>query len=444
MKIKCDSRKVKPGDTFVAIKGIDHDGHDYIKQAIDMGAKKIIAEHGSYDVDTYIVKDTRKYLIETLKQEYYEKIKDLKLIGMTGTNGKTTTCFLLYQALKKAGIKCAYIGTIGFYIENKKKDLCNTTPDILNLYEMLLECRRCEVEYVVMEVSSHALDMNRVGGLEFDYAIFSNLTKDHLDYHLDMKNYALAKQKLFKKLKRNGIALVNVDDDYKNFFLVHTNTITYGLKEGEYRITDYAIDIYGSKFILNGQSYESKLIGKHNLYNILAVIVLLKQLGISNIKEIVRDLTPPKGRMEMIPYRDNIIVIDYAHTPDALENIINSFFEIKHNHIYTIIGCGGNRDKTKRPIMARIATKLSDYVFFTSDNPRDEEPIAIIEDMIENLDFKNYEIEENRAIAIMKGIQKCDKSDILLVLGKGHEEYQIIKGNKIHFSDREIIEDLIK
>lgn len=444
MKIKCDSRKVKPGDTFVAIKGIDHDGHDYIKQAIDMGAKKIIAEHGSYDVDTYIVKDTRKYLIETLKQEYYEKIKDLKLIGMTGTNGKTTTCFLLYQALKKAGIKCAYIGTIGFYIENKKKDLCNTTPDILNLYEMLLECRRCEVEYVVMEVSSHALDMNRVGGLEFDYAIFSNLTKDHLDYHLDMKNYALAKQKLFKKLKRNGIALVNVDDDYKNFFLVHTNTITYGLKEGEYRITDYAIDIYGSKFILNGQSYESKLIGKHNLYNILAVIVLLKQLGISNIKEIVRDLIPPKGRMEMIPYRDNIIVIDYAHTPDALENIINSFFEIKHNHIYTIIGCGGNRDKTKRPIMARIATKLSDYVFFTSDNPRDEEPIAIIEDMIENLDFKNYEIEENRAIAIMKGIQKCDKSDILLVLGKGHEEYQIIKGNKIHFSDREIIEDLIK
>lgn len=444
MKIKCDSRKVKPGDTFVAIKGIDHDGHDYIKQAIDMGAKKIIAEHGSYDVDTYIVKDTRKYLIETLKQEYYEKIKDLKLIGMTGTNGKTTTCFLLYQALKKAGIKCAYIGTIGFYIENKKKDLCNTTPDILNLYEMLLECRRCEVEYVVMEVSSHALDMNRVGGLEFDYAIFSNLTKDHLDYHLDMKNYALAKQKLFKKLKRNGIALVNVDDDYKNFFLVHTNTITYGLKEGEYRITDYAIDIYGSKFILNGQSYESKLIGKHNLYNILAVIVLLKQLGISNIKEIVRDLIPPKGRMEMIPYRDNIIVIDYAHTPDALENIINSFFEIKHNHIYTIIGCGGNRDKTKRPIMARIATKLSDYVFFTSDNPRDEEPIVIIEDMIENLDFKNYEIEENRAIAIMKGIQKCDKSDILLVLGKGHEEYQIIKGNKIHFSDREIIEDLIK
>lgn len=444
MKIKCDSRKVKPGDTFVAIKGFDKDGHDYIEEAIASGATKVIAEYGLYSVDTLIVKDTREYLVQTLKKEYYEQIKKLKLIGITGTNGKTTTCFLLYQALKKAGYKCAYIGTIGFYIDNKKKDLLNTTPDILDLYEMLIECEKEQVEYVMMEVSSHALDMNRVGGLEFDYAIFSNLTKDHLDYHLDMKSYALAKQKLFYQLKRNGKAIVNVDDDYKNFFLVHNNTITYGLKEGEYQLTDYKMNIQGSEFTINHERYQSKLIGKHNLYNLLVTIIMLKELKISNIEQLISSLEAPKGRMEMIPYQDNIIVVDYAHTPDAVANIIQAFQEIDHHHIYTIIGCGGNRDKTKRPIMADIATKLSDYVIFTSDNPRNEEPMLIIQDMIRNLDRKNYEIEENRAIAITKGVQKCQKSDILLVLGKGHEEYQIIKGNKIHFSDREIIEDLIK
>lgn len=444
MKIKCDSRKVKPGDTFVAIKGFYKDGHDYIEEAIASGAKKVIAEHGLYSVDTLIVKDTREYLVQTLKKEYYDQIKKLKLIGITGTNGKTTTCFLLYQALKKAGYQCAYIGTIGFYIDKKRKDLLNTTPDILVLYEMLIECEKEQVEYVMMEVSSHALDMNRVGGLEFDYAIFSNLTKDHLDYHLDMKSYALAKQKLFYQLKRNGKAIVNVDDDYKNFFLVHNNTITYGLKEGEYQLTDYKMDIHGSKFIINNEKYQSKLIGKHNLYNLLVTVIMLKELKISNIEQLISSLEAPKGRMEMIPYHDNIIVVDYAHTPDAVANMIQAFQEIEHQHIYTIIGCGGNRDKTKRPIMADIATKLSDYVIFTSDNPRNEDPMTIIQDMIQNLDRKNYEIEENRAIAITKGVQKCEKSDILLVLGKGHEEYQIIKENKIHFSDREIIEDLIK
>lgn len=444
MKIKCDSRKVKPGDTFVAIRGFQKDGHDYIEEAISNGAKEIIAEYGLYSVDTLIVKDTREYLVQTLKKEYYDVIKKLKLIGMTGTNGKTTTCFLLYQALKKAGHKCAYIGTIGFYIDEKKQDLLNTTPDILDLYEMLIECEKEQVEYVMMEVSSHALDMNRVGGLEFDYAIFSNLTKDHLDYHLDMKSYALAKQKLFYQLKRNGKAIVNVDDDYKNFFLVHNNTITYGLKEGEYQLTDYKMNIQGSEFTVKEERYQSKLIGKHNLYNLLVVIIMLKELEISNIPQLISSLEAPKGRMEMIPYQENIIVVDYAHTPDAVANIIEAFQEIEHNHIYTVIGCGGNRDKTKRPIMADIATKLSDYVIFTSDNPRNEDPMTIIQDMIQNLDRKNYEIEENRAIAITKGVQKCEKSDILLVLGKGHEEYQIIKENKIHFSDREIIEDLIK
>ena len=445
MEIKCDSRKVKKGDTFVAIKGFTDDGHDHIEEAILNGAKTVVCEHGLYEVDTLIVKNSKDYLIRYLKEHYYDQIKDLKLIGVTGTNGKTTTCFLLYQALKKLGYKCAYIGTIGFYIENKISDLNNTTPDILDIYEMLLKAKEAGCLYVMMEVSSHALDMRRVDGLEFDIAVFSNLTKDHLDYHLDMKNYALAKQKLFYQLKHNGIALVNADDDYKSFFLVHNNTITYGLKDGDIRLTNDQTSIHGSTFQVGDTEFEMSLIGKHNLYNMLVVIIILRQLGIeeAKIKDVVKELEAPKGRMEMIQYLDNIIVVDYAHTPDAVENIISAFSEIEHEHLYTIVGCGGNRDKTKRPVMAKIATDLSDFVIFTSDNPRNEDPEQILNDMVSNLDNQNYETIVNRAKAIGRGIQKCQKNDILLVLGKGHEEYQITKEGKIHFSDVEIIEDYI-
>lgn len=446
MDIKYDSRKIEAGDTFIAIKGFSQDGHEYIEDAIRRGAKKIIAEHGLYSVDTLIVKDTREYLVNYLKETYIEQLKDLKLIGMTGTNGKTTTCFLIYQALSKLGIKCAYIGTIGFYLEDTVTDLTNTTPDLLEIYDMLLACKKADCKYVVMEVSSHALDMNRIGGLEFDIAIFSNLTKDHLDYHLDMKSYALAKQKLFYQLKHNGVAIVNADDDYKSFFLVHNNTITYGLNDGDYKISNYQIDIHGSTFSLNEIEYHSKLIGKHNLYNMLTVILVLQTIGfeIEQVKDVVAKLDAPKGRMEMIQYQDNIVVIDYAHTPDAVKNIISAFQEIDHQRLYTIVGCGGNRDKTKRPIMAKIATDLSDFTIITSDNPRKEDPMDIIGDMVSNLDNQNYETIENRALAITRGIQMLEKNDILLVLGKGHEEYQIIGDTKIHFSDREIVEDLIK
>lgn len=445
MKIKCDSRKVTKGDTFVAMKGFHTDGHEYILEAIKNGATTVVAEHGLYEVDTLIVKNSKEYLTRYLKEHYYEQIKDMKFIGMTGTNGKTTTCFLIYQALKNLNKKCAYIGTIGFYLEEKVKDLTNTTPDILELYEMLLQAKEQGCEYVVMEVSSHALDMNRVEGIEFDYAIFSNLTKDHLDYHLDMKSYALAKQKLFYQLKHNGLAIVNADDDYKSFFLVHNNTVTYGLKEGDIKIGDYEVNIHGSKFYIGEDCYETALIGKHNLYNLLVVILFLQKLGIEKeqMKELVKKLKAPKGRMEMVTYQDSIIVVDYAHTPDAVSNIISAFSEVNHNHLYTIVGCGGNRDKTKRPIMASIATELSDYVIFTSDNPRNEEPEAIIEDMVSKLDSSNYETIVNRAKAIVKGVQMIENNDILLVLGKGHEEYQVTKEGKIHFSDIEIIEDCI-
>jgi len=435
MNVKDDSRKVLKGDTFIALKKVN-DGHDYIEEAIKNGAEKVIVEKGLYDVETIIVEDTHKYLVKYLKRYYYDKIKDLKLIGMTGTNGKTTTCFLLYQALNKANIKCAYIGTIGFYIEDKVKDLNNTTPDILEIYELLLECAKHNVEYVVMEASSQALDMNRLEGLEFEYGIFSNLTQDHLDYHKTIDNYLKCKQKLFDNVKNK--TFVNVDDEYYKYF-IKNDSITYGINESDYKLSDYKIDLNGSFFKVNEIDYKTNLIGKHNLYNVLVVIAVLKELGIDNIKDIIQALKPPKGRMDVIKKESNLIIIDYAHTPDAVSKIINSVKDLKPNRIITIIGCGGNRDKTKRPIMGSIASSESDYVIFTSDNPRYEDANLIINDMLQNIDKNNYEIEINREKSIIKGIQMLQKNDILLVLGKGHENYQIIKNNKYDFDDKEIV-----
>lgn len=435
LNIKDDSRKIQKGDIFIALRKA-HDGHDYIKDAIIRGASKVIVEEGLYDVETIVTKDTHAYLVNYLKDNYYEQIKDLKLIGMTGTNGKTTTCFLLYQALKALGKKAAYIGTIGFYKEDKICDLNNTTPDILEIYNMLLECQKDNIEYVVMEVSSHSLSMHRVDGLTFLYGIFSNLTQDHLDYHITMENYVKEKQKLFTMVKEK--TFVNIDDKYKDYFL-QDNSITYGIGKSDYQLQEYNISLSQTVFKINDTWYKTKLIGKHNIYNLLVVISVLKELGFDNIDSVIENLNPPVGRMDIVRKDSNVIVIDYAHTPDAVEKIIASVKELNPNRIITLIGCGGNRDKTKRPIMSKIACENSDYVILTSDNPRMEDPDSIIEDMLQNLDKQNYEIVTKREKAIQKGIQMLDKNDILLVLGKGHETYQIIGTTKYDFNDKQIV-----
>lgn len=450
MKYKTDSRKVEKGDIFVALRGVNHDGHSYIADAIETGATKVVAEEGLYPVETYIVKDTHEYLVQTLKREYYDEIKDLKLIGITGTNGKTTSCYLIHQALNRLGRKCGYIGTIGFYIDEKICDLPNTTPDILDLYDMLLTCKKEGCEFVAMEVSSHSLDMNRVDGLLFDYAIFTNLTQDHLDYHGNMKNYALAKQKLFRKMKEQGTCFINIDDDNSYHFLLPENhNITYGFRNGSYRITNMTYSLGHTDFIVSHEgekTYQMKLIGKHNLYNMLVVIMLLEELGIgeSEIRKTISLLEEPRGRMECVRYHDALIIVDYAHTPDAVSNAIHAVLEIPHGKIYTIVGCGGDRDRAKRPEMAKIATDLSDYAIFTSDNPRNEDPEHILDDMEHGLDNTNYEKIVNRKEAINRGIQMLQKSDILLLLGKGHETYQVIGNKKIHFDDMEEVKKIIK
>lgn len=439
MNIKIDSREILPGDTFIAIRGINDDGHKYIDDAIKRGATTLIVEEGEYSVNTIVVKDTKKYLVEYLENNYYDEIKNLKLIGMTGTNGKTTTCYLIYQALNMLDIKCAYIGTLGFYLNDNHKVLNNTTPNIYELYNMLLECVRKNYKYVVMEVSSQALSMGRVDTLIFDYVIFSNLTQDHLDYHHTMENYVLEKQKLFK-MTNNSVAIINNDDKYKDYFILDNKNITYGKCDSDYKIHDIKSSLDGSRFYLNDEEYFTKLIGEYNIYNMSIVIILLKLLNIENIDLIVSKLNSPNGRMDIIKYKDNNIIIDYAHTPDAVEKIIKETSKLEHNKIITLIGCGGNRDKTKRSIMGDIATSYSDYVVFTSDNPRWEKPKNILKDITCKLDKKNYKIIVNREKAIKNSIQMLTKNDILLLLGKGHEDYQIIHDKKIPFSDKNIVE----
>lgn len=442
MNIKTNSKRIKKGDTFIALKGMTYDGHDYIEEAIENGAEKIICEHGEYNVQTIIVPSTKEYLNNYLDINYYNKIKDITLIGITGTNGKTTSCYFIYELLKMLDVKCAYIGTIGFFIDKKERDLNNTTPEILELYEMFLECKSRGVNVIVMEVSSHALELDRVHGLKFNYVCFTNLTVDHLLFHKTMDNYLKAKKKLFNMLKKDAISITNVDDKYKDNFLLD-NTITYGESKSDFNIIKYKLKLDKTIYKLryNNKNYKVKMnvIGKYNIYNSLVAIIVLVNMGY-NIKKVIKlfkRIKLPSGRLDMIKYKKNVIFVDYAHTPDAVKNVLTNAIKFKKNKIYTIIGCGGNRDKTKRKDMGIIATELSDYVIFTNDNPRNEDEMKIVNDMINGIINENYEVILDRSKAIKRGIDLLNKKDILFILGKGHEEYQLINGIKHHFSDKE-------
>lgn len=446
INIKADSRKVIPGDTFIALRGVSSDGHNYIEKAIANGATKIIAEEGSYAVETVVVPDTREYLVNYLKKNYNKYLEKMKIIGITGTNGKTTSAFLIYRALNILGMKCAYIGTLGFYIENKVNNLDNTTPDTLDLYNMMITAYEKECEYVVLEVSSQGLGYNRVEGFLFDYAIFTNLTQDHLDYHKTMENYALAKQQLFKKIKPTGKAIINYDDEYKNYYLLEgNNNITYGFNGGDYQVIDFYMNNLGTVF-----KYKYKdsihqiittLIGKYNVYNLLVALIILRDLGVKEniIDELLPSLQAPAGRMQMIKYETNSIIIDYAHTPDAIKKVITTMQEITSGDIYVVFGCTGDRDRTKGPIMTDIVTSMVKYAILTNDDPHNEDPTQIISDMIASLKRNNYEVMLDRKEAIIRGINLLKQNDVLLILGKGHEEVMIVKDQKIPFSDYQTV-----
>ncbi|MDY3947961.1 MAG: UDP-N-acetylmuramoyl-L-alanyl-D-glutamate--2,6-diaminopimelate ligase [Bacilli bacterium] len=442
INIKTNSRKVKPGDTFVAIKGFTVDGHDYIEDAIKAGATKIVCEHGSYSVETLVVPSTKEWVQKYIVDNYKDEVNKLRIIGVTGTNGKTTTCFLTYQALKKLGVNAAYMGTIGFYYGDTKYELNNTTPEILDLYSYFIEALEQGVTDVVMEVSSHSLCEKRVEGLEFSEVAFTNLTEDHLDYHKTMENYLNAKLLILKQIKKDGVVIVNNDDDYGKYFEVG-NYKTLGYSGDNYKILDYSQTDKGTliSFMVDGKNYEieTNLRSKFNVYNYLTCLALLNNLGFSidEIADVTKSIYPPKGRCEQIAVNGGEAVIDYAHTPDAVDKIISAFLENKKGKVITIVGCGGDRDPLKRPIMGNIASEKSDYVIFTSDNPRTEDPKAILDDIIKGVRKDNYEVEIDRPIAIRKGLDMIGKNDVLLILGKGHEDYQIIGHTKHHLDDAE-------
>lgn len=448
MRIKTNSKEVKKGDIFVALRGLNSDGHDYINDAINNNASYLICEKGTYDIPYMIVPNTFSF-IKDYVSNYKSIIDDLCIIGITGTNGKTTSCYLIYELLNKLNIKCAYIGTLGFYIKDKIKDLNNTTPDIITLYELINKCRDENVKVVVMEVSSHALKLDRVYGFKFDYVVFTNLTKDHLNFHSSMEDYLNTKTKLFSMTKDKSLGLVNVDDENCKYFNTK-NICSYGFKDSTYKIISYKLYlnkvIY--KFKYKNKIYKVKLNipGKYNIYNSLISIIILYNMNISfkKIIKLLNKISMPKGRMDIINLNKKYAIVDYAHTPDAVLNVLKSVNEFKKGKVYTIIGCGGNRDKTKRSEMGLISTNLSDYVIFTNDNPRDENPSDIINDITNNLLNNNYEIIEDRKSAIKKGVSMLCKNDILLILGKGHEDYQIINGVKYHFNDKEEVLKCIK
>ncbi len=444
INIKIDSRKIKPGDIFVALPGSTVDGHDFVSKAYENGAIKAVVEHKvKCEIEQEVVENTNEWLTNYISDNYQDQVNELNIIGVTGTNGKTTTAYLTYQLLNKLGSKTAYIGTIGFYIPDEDVvEIPNTTPNILDLYELILTAKEKGCKNVMMEVSSHALHQSRVKGLKFKVAAFTNLTQDHLDYHKTMENYFEAKKLILKQLI--GPMIINMDDSYGKLWLeVYDNNKTLGNNGEDYKIISYHDTTHGTfiKFIANGQEYEveTKLRSAFNVYNYLTCLSLVNCLGFS-IDEILAktsEICPPKGRCEQIKVKDGEAVIDYAHTPDAVEKIIKAFTENKKGRVITIVGCGGDRDPKKRPIMGHIAAHNSDYCIFTSDNPRTEDPQKIMDDILAGVDTDNYEVILDRKTAIKTALDMIEKNDVVLILGKGHEDYQIIGHTKIHLDDSE-------
>lgn len=447
INIRTDSRKVKKGDIFVALRGIVGDGHDFIPKAIENGASKIIAEEGEYSIPYEIVKDSREYLNNYLKENYNKYLEEMHIIGLTGTNGKTTAAYLIYDALNKMEKKCCYMGTIGYFRDKKIFDMPNTTPEVTEIYDMLISAYDEGYRYAVIEASSEGLLHRRLENVPFEYAVFTNLTQDHLNIHGTMENYAKCKQKLFNSVKPGGRCIINYDDPNKDLFMLDYNAnITYGFKGGDYKVTDYQMSIMGTSFtIINDgvkQNIKVPLIGKYNIYNILVVIIILHELGLTytDIYDVLLHVNSPAGRMDMIEYKNNRIIIDYAHTPDAVQNVISTVKEVCDGHIYTVFGCTGDRDRTKRPIMTKIVTDLSDKAIITCDDIHNEEPSQIVDDMLKGITNTNYEVELDRKEAIIKGIKMLDINDALLILGKGHEEVMIVKDNKrIPFNDKKTV-----
>ena len=455
--ISYNSKTTKKGDIFICLTGEYTDGHEYAKNAIENGAVALLVEHpvDAGKIPQIVVSSTRHKIADIADRFYSSPSKGINLIGITGTNGKTTVTHLIQKILEENGQKCALIGTLGYKLSSngEYRDAKHTTPQAPELQATLRMIKDVEkIDNVVMEVSSHALEQNRVGGCQFNGAVLTNLTQDHLDYHITMDNYFEAKALLFKRLEENDFAVINADDNYAERFLSviteHVKVLTYGVKkDADVIAKDINFSLNGAEFTLVIKNNEYKvnlhMNGMFSVYNVLAAISASMSMGI-DLKTSLKALENVKGvagRFEVVAKKP-LVIVDYAHTPDGLENVLNSAREItpKDGKLICLFGCGGDRDATKRPKMGAIAEKIADKIIITSDNPRSEDPQQIITDIIAGLKNVNTEtviVEPDRghAIALLKTI--ADNNDVVVIAGKGHENYQILKDRTIHFDDRE-------
>lgn len=465
--ITADSRKVKKGSLFICLTGARVDGHAFAETACKQGAVAVIAEkkiHVPSNVSVIYVKDTRKAMEDITPYFFDYPARKMRMIAVTGTNGKTTSTHIIDHIVNHAGCHGGLIGTIHALIGKKEIATHNTTPDVIDLQKLLYQMVQAGVTHVSMEVSSHALVLGRVKGCEFDTAGFTNLTEDHLDFHKTMANYAKAKSILFHMIsqygqtKTNKTAVINIDDSYSNVMLSAIDhkevckALTYSIdKPSDLQASDIHFTGKSSAFNVSyhGKVYpvETHLAGRFNVYNVLTAMgcCLAENIPMSEIIAALKDFYAVPGRFEIIDEGQPFtVVVDYAHTPDGLENILNTAEEITHGKILVVFGCGGDRDKMKRPIMGRIAGKMANKVFVTSDNPRTEDPEEIVKEVAAGVKEiaaekpgLSYIVEPDRRTAIQMAIREAKPGDIVLIAGKGHENYQILKDKTIHFDDRE-------
>lgn len=458
--INYDSRKVENGDMFVCIKGFESDGHKFIDSAIEKGAKVIICEENinvsNEDVTVIKFNDTRKALAKLGARYYGNPCEKLNIIGITGTNGKTTTAFMIKDIFESVGEKVGLIGTIANYIGDEKLETERTTPESLELQELFRKMVDKGVKHCVMEVSSHSLELDRVYGIDFKVGIFTNLTRDHLDFHKTFENYYKAKYKLFK---RSEVSIINIDDSYgvritEDLKKENINNFkTYSLKQNaDIMAKNQILESMDIIFDLKINGEEENIVlpipGEYNIYNALGAIgaCYTSKIALKDIKKGLEDVVVP-GRCERASRKYNLpyeIIIDYAHTPDGLEKILETAREFTKGRLISVFGCGGDRDKVKRPQMGKIGTDLSDIAIITSDNPRSEDPEAIINDILDGISKENYIKITNRYDAIEKAMEIAKNGDVIVIAGKGHETYQILNTGTIHFDEREVIEEILK
>ncbi|CRK80583.1 UDP-N-acetylmuramoyl-L-alanyl-D-glutamate--2,6-diaminopimelate ligase [Neobacillus massiliamazoniensis] len=459
--IENDSRKVQTGSLFICINGFTVDGHDFAESAVQKGAAAILAERSlSLSVPVIIVKDTVRAMAVLADAFYAHPTRNLRLIGITGTNGKTSTSHLLEKIFFEANKKTGLIGTMFTKVADEIIETKNTTPDSLTLQRIFHQMIQREVQFAVMEVSSHALDIGRVHGCDYDIAVFTNLTQDHLDYHKTMEEYMKAKGLLFSRLgntfnpTRPRFAVLNNDDPVSILYQKSTvaHVVTYGIDhEADIMARNIEMNSSGTAcdLVVQGNIYPLKLrlIGKFSVYNVLASIAaaLVSGIPINNIIQSVENVIGVAGRFELVDAGQNYtVVVDYAHTPDGLENVLKTIQQFAKKRIFVIIGCGGDRDRSKRPLMAQIACKYGTDVIFTSDNPRSEDPSAILKDMEAGVYDEKYLVKLDRKEAIWAAIEQASCDDAILIAGKGHETYQIIGDDVFDFDDRIVVREAIE